>query len=153
MRTSKPRSLRFSSLSTVPYSRKVQWPTCNFLLPCVASMRTQAYCFTTVLYIKNENLLLHHNSQTICIELCMSGLILSVTKTTKKHSDYPIATRHKRAELDLSFSPSVSDTTEPGNVDLRRLQGVDGQGSACPPVAYISDLIRVSSHISQLAGK
>ena len=26
------------------------------------------------------------------------------------------------------------------------LRGVDGQENACPPVAYISDLIRVSSH-------
>ena len=29
--------------------------------------------------------------------------------------------------------------------------GVDGQGNVCPPVAYISDLIRVSSHGFQLA--
>ena len=27
------------------------------------------------------------------------------------------------------------------------LRGVDGQENACPPVAYISDLIRVSSHV------
>ena len=38
--------------STVAYSRKIQWPICNFLLPCAASMCTQAYCFSTVLYIK-----------------------------------------------------------------------------------------------------
>ena len=62
-----------------------------------------------------------------------------------------IATLHKRTEPDLSFPPSVSDTTEPGIVDLRRLQRVDGQEYACPPLAYISDLIRVSSHVFQLA--
>ena len=85
VRTSNPRSLRFFfSLSTVPYSRKIQWPSCNFLLPCRASMRTQAYCFSTVLYLKNENLLVRHSSQNICIELCMSGLKLSITKTTKE---------------------------------------------------------------------
>ena len=41
-----------SSLSTVPYSRNIQWPTRNFLLPCAASTCTQAYCFGTVLFIK-----------------------------------------------------------------------------------------------------
>ena len=64
-----------------------------------------------------------------------------------------IATRRKRTKPDLSFPPSVSDTTELGIVDLRRLQGVDGQENASPPVAYISDLIRVSSHVFQLAEK
>ena len=62
-----------------------------------------------------------------------------------------IETRRMRTEPDLSIPPSVSDTAEPGIVDLRRLQGVDGQGNACPLVAYISDLIRVSSHVFQLA--
>ena len=37
-----------------------------------------------------------------------------------------------------------------GRDDLRV---VDGQENACPPVAYISDLIRVSSHGFQLAEK
>ena len=46
-----------------------------------------------------------------------------------------ITTRRKRTEPDLSFPQSVFDTTEPGIVDLRRLQGVDGQGNVCPPVA------------------
>ena len=32
---------------------------------------------------------------------------------------------------------------EPGCVDLRHLQGVDGQEDACPPVAFIIDLIHV----------
>ena len=65
----------------------------------------------------------------------------------------PITTRRRRTEPDLYFSQSVFDTTEPGIVDLRRLRGVDGKGNVCPPIAYISGLIRVSSHVFQLAEK
>ena len=61
----------FSSLSTVPYSRNIQWPTCNFLLPFAASMRTQAYCFSTVLYKKSG---IYYCSTKYCIIIDMWGL-------------------------------------------------------------------------------
>ena len=64
----------------------------------------------------------------------------------EKPSDYPDHNAsQKRTEPDLSFPQSVFDTAEPGIVDLRHLQGVDGQENLCPLVACISDLIRVSS--------
>ena len=75
MRTSNHRSLR-SSLSTVPYSSKIQWPTRYFVLSCAAKQITAVsvpYCVS-----KNDNLLLHHNSQIICIEVCMRGTIFSI---------------------------------------------------------------------------
>ena len=52
-----------------------------------------------------------------------------------------------------NLTQSVFATTEPGVVCLRHLQGVDREENACPPVAYISDLIRVSCHAFQLAEK
>ena len=48
---------------------------------------------------------------------------------------------------------ALSATTKPGVVCPRHPQEGDRRENACPPVAYISDLIRVSPHAFQLADK
>ena len=88
---------------------------------------------------ENENLLL-------CIELCMPGVISSINQLRRDSVTILNTTRRKRTEPDLPYSQGMR-YIEPGSVDLHRLQGVDRQEGACPSVAYINDLIRVSSHV------
>ena len=76
MRTSKSRSIRFSSLSTKPYSRKFN-DTFNFLLSFrFACVPVNHYCFSDVQQ-KIGTLLLQYNSQIIVLEL-ICGALFSV---------------------------------------------------------------------------
>ena len=85
-------------------------------------------------------------SQLHCIEFNVPGTNISIKQLRGKN-----ALLQNRTRSTLSWS--VFATTEPGIVCLRRLKGVDRRGNACPPVAYISDLIRVFFHAFQLVKK
>ena len=82
-------------------------------------------------------------SQLLCIEVNVPCTNFSIKQLRGNNALQKNRTRS-------NLTQSVFDTTEPGVVYLHHLSGVDRQEGACPPVAYISDLIRVSSHAFQL---
>ena len=83
-------------------------------------------------------------AQLYCIEFNLPGTNFSIKQLRGKIALLQNQTRS------TTLSWSVFATTKPGVVCLRRLQGVDKREYACPPVAHIRDLIRVSSHALQL---
>ena len=118
----------------------------NFLLTSrLACVPIDHYCFSGVQQ-SIVNLLLYHSFtkmrvccfQFDCIEFCMRGHEGKQTLATipGDRSNYPIPKA-------CSASNRIYSSDD--------LRGVDGQENSCPPVAYISDLIRVSSHAFQLA--
>ena len=133
----------FSSLSTVPYS--IKNPITCFQLSTDVSV---SYTLTRSLEVTTVS-----QCVTKWESAALNFFVLNLVyrALTSAWNSYEETTRRKRTEPDLSFLQSVFDTTEPGIVDLRRLQEVDGQGNVCPPVAYISDLIY--AHVFKLAEK
>ena len=126
----------------------------NFLLTSrPAYVPIDHYCFSDVQQ-SIVNLLLHHS--VIKMRICCSQLHCIEFSACGPYFQYKLATKKKhgrlyrvtdRATLFL-FRRHAVHRTGFSSDDLR---GVDGQENACPPVAYISDLIRVSSHVFQLA--
>ena len=125
----------------------------NFLLTSrLACVPIDHSCFSDVQQ-SIVNLLLHHSvakmriccSQLHCIEFNVPGPYFQYKLTTKKKPERLLYRVIDRTTL---FSRNAAHRTRYSSDDLR---GVDGQENARPPVAYVSDLIRVSSHVFQLA--
>ena len=102
---------------------------------------------------RNGNLLLCYSttkmricsSQLHCIELNVAGTNFSINSYEKKsRALYRVTNRT------TLFSRHAVHRTGHSSDDLR---GVDRGEDACPPVAYISDLIRVSPHVFQFVEK
>ena len=123
-------------------------------------------CYSTVLNEKSNNLLpifsrcaaVNHYSATVpqkhefrkfqlhCIEFNVPRTNFSIRQLRGKNALL-------QSHTSSTPSYSVFATTKPGVVCPRHLQEGDRRENACPPVAYISDLIRVSLHVFQLAEK
>ena len=140
-------SIRSSSISTVPYFMKNPI-TCFQLSPDVQqSIPTpcilfEEWGFTIVLqYNKNANC----GSQLLCIEFNVPGTNFSINSYEEKSRAL-----YRVTDRTTLFSRHTVHRTGYSSDDLR---GVDGLKNACPPVVYISDLIRVSPHVFQLVEK
>ena len=103
------------------------------------------YCVTVQCH-KNVNLRFFSALNFILLNLMYQALTCSIKQLRGKNALLQNQTRS-------TLSYSVFATTKPGVVCLRRLQGVERRGNSCPPVAYVSDLIDVSSHAFQLVEK
>ena len=139
-------SIRSSSIYTVPYS----YEKCNNILPtfsrCAAVNYYTLYSAREMgiyYYVTVPQICCH---QLHCIEFNVPGPNSSIKQLRGKNALLENRTRS-------NLTQSGFATTGPGVVCLRHLQEVDRQENSCPPVAYISDLIRVSSHAFQLAEK
>ena len=85
-------------------------------------------------------------SQLHCTEYNVPGINFSIKQLLEKKHERLYRVTNRTA----LFRRHAVHRTGYSRDDIR---GVDGQENACPPVAYISGLIRVSSHAFQLAGK
>ena len=90
---------------------------------------------------QNENLLL---SSFFVLTLLYAGLYLQYKLTPKRKHERLYRVTDRTALFSRYAVYRIGYSSD----DLR---GVDGQENACPQVAYISDLIRISSHVFQLA--
>ena len=90
---------------------------------------------------QNENLLL---SSFFVLTLLYAGFYFQYKLTTKRNHER----LYRVIDRTTLFSRHAVHRTGYSSDDLG---GVDGHENTCPPVAYISDLIRVSSHVFQLA--
>ena len=129
-------SVRSSSLATVPYSMKN-------LLTCFHFSWDVWHSTTTMLQPQKIGIC---EFQLHCIEFNVPRTNFSIKQPRGENG-----LRQNRTRSTLS--QSVSATTKPGVACPRRLQEGDKRENACPPVAYISDLIRVSPRGYQLAEK
>ena len=128
-------SVRSSSIATVPYSMKNHSPASIFLQMC----SSQIYSATATKMGICE-------FQLHCIEFIVPSTNFSI-KWPRKNKTRALYRLTDRATL---FSRHAVHRTGYSSDDLR---GVDRRENACPPVAYISDLIRVSPRVFQLAEK
>ena len=135
-RTGMQCSVRSSSLDTVPYSNEKSINLLPFFLRCAAFNH---YSATTT---KNRIC----DFQLRCIEFTVPRTNFSIKQPRGENGLLQNRTRS-------TLSKSVSATTKPGVVCPRHLQECDRRDNACPPVAYISDFIRVSPHVFQFAEK
>ena len=85
-------------------------------------------------------------SSFFVLTVMYAGPYFQYKLTTKKNHER----LYRVADGTTLFSRHVVHRTGYSSDDLRE---VDRQENACPPVAYISYLIRVSSHVIQLAEK
>ena len=125
----------------------------NFSLTSrLACVPIDHYCFSDVQHSivnllsqcrKNDHLLL---SSFFVSTLMYAGPYCQYKLTTKKKHERP----DRVTDRTTLFSRHAVHRTGYSSDDLR---GVDGQENTRPPVAYISDLICVSSHVFQLAEK
>ena len=140
------RSIRSSSVSTVPYSRE----KFNNLLPTF--FRCAAVNYYTLYSAREMGIYYDVTVPQICcpelhcIKFNVPGTNFGIKKLRGKNALLENRTRS-------NLTQSVYATTKLDVLCLRHLQGVDRQENACSPVAYISDFNRVSSHAFQLAEK
>ena len=79
-------------------------------------------------------------AQFHCIEVNVPGTNFSINSLEEKSRAL-----YRVTDRTTLFSRHAVHRTGYSSDDLRE---VDGRENACPPVAYISDLIRVSPHVS-----
>ena len=135
-------AVRSSSLATVPYSMKNLIACFDFSSDVqrsiTAVLQPQKWEFTRLLcYSTHKNA----NFNFVVLSLMYHALIPATREKL----------RAPRNRTRSTLFQSVCATNKPGDVCPRHLQEGERRENACPPVAYISDLIRVSPHVFQLA--
>ena len=121
----------------------------NFLLTSrLACVPIGHYCFSDV---PHYCITVSQNCEFVALNFIVLNLMYA-----GPYFQYELTTKKKHERLyrvtdrTTPFSRHAVHRTGYSSDDLR---GVNGQENACPPVAYISDLIRISSHVFQLAEK